>query len=669
MDMRVQGYENQVRLFLVLLVLFLVASGVVGLNVLYRSRALLLEEAESRITSASNAVQREMKEVGLPEQVLAASRGSDAAALSRVGAKLRDLARAYSIGSIEVLDLQGGILAATQPWRVGVVDPLAAQVAESSGGMLFAGGAVIREPSPGPDEDATDGEDGDYGADRGEVLVFMGLRGGPKGELEGGMQAGAAAPQLLLKTAHEVIGVRTVARQIRLLSWTQAIAGLVVLALMFLFVRWVLRPYRALRETAARIEARDTVAGAGDSDASHGAAGSKGMHVSDDPDDLISSFRGVIDKLKEQERELERMRMAADPSETTGGVSSLSERMLNGLTSGVMIVGAEGRITQLNPAGESILGRNRADVVGRDYAEVFALSPELLRILKDGVEAGRAHSREVVAYQTASDRGPAPAHLGVTISSLPGAVGRSSGAFCLFSDLTEIRGLQERVRLKENLAGLGTLSAGIAHEFRNSLATILGYSRLITRTGESEHAASIAREVESIGRIVDEFLRYARPAAIQATDWNPEAVLTEVARETARDLGRPGVTITVNGEWPRAIRADEGLLRQAFANLLRNALEAIPGEAGTVTVTGSVDDNGEVLRIEVADSGPGIPTEVLDRLFTPFVTTKQSGTGLGLALVQKAIVCHDGAITASNVDGGGACFAITLPTQSRGLPD
>src|SRR5262249_38452528 len=159
-------------------------------------------------------------------------------------------------------------------------------------------------------------------------------------------------------------------------------------------------------------------------------------------------------------------------------------------------------------------------------------------------------------------------------------------------------------------------------------------------------AAAIAREVQAIGRVVDEFLRYARPAAIQPTDWDPRAALAEVARETLRDLDRPGVTIALEGEWPPTIRADEGLLRQAFSNLLRNAVEAIPSAKGLVTVTAALEEDRTQMRIEVADSGTGIPPEVLERLFTPFVTTKQRGTGLGLALAQKAVVCHDGAISA-----------------------
>src|SRR5207247_4355254 len=133
-------------------------------------------------------------------------------------------------------------------------------------------------------------------------------------------------------------------------------------------------------------------------------------------EDLISSFKGVIDKLKDQERELERMRSASSP----GSPPALSREMLDGLTSGVLIVGQDGRIEQLNPAGESILGATRDRIVGCDYREVFATSPELLGILSDGLEAGRAHSREVVPYLAAGGRVRAPSPLGVTVSAVPG---------------------------------------------------------------------------------------------------------------------------------------------------------------------------------------------------------------------------------------------------------
>ena len=625
-EIRVQGYENQVKLFLLLLVLFLAAVGAVSLMVLTRAQDLLLEEAEVRVTAATRAVQRELN----VSELTAAAR--DPRAGASLVPRLRELARAYAITSIEVLDPDGTVLTGTEPWRLGIRDPLGAQVALSDMGSLGSGRAAIRESERGQD-------DPQYGKDRGEVFVFLELAG-----------AGAERP-LLLKAGHEVLGVRTVTRQIRMQAWTQAIAGALMLALVLLFVRWVLKPYRALRAAAARIDAPEA---------------SGNLASGDDPGELVSAFTGVIEKLKDQEVELERMRALG----SAGLPAAASQELLNGLTSGVMILGADGRIEALNPAGLAILGASRDRILGRDFRDVFGSSPGLVEVLKDGVERGRSRSREVVAYVPGEgDPGP-PAHLGVTISAIPSGAGRPSGAFCLFSDLTEIRGLQERVRVKESLASLGQMSAGIAHEFRNSLATVLGYARLIGRepraSGElSEHAAAIVREVQSIGRTVDDFLRYARPAKLQSSRWDPRTVIEEVARETARADGRAGIAIAIAGQWPESIRADEALLRQAFGNLLRNALEAIPSDAGLVTVTGTLEEGGDQLRIEVADSGTGIPPEVLQRLFTPFVTTKSRGTGLGLALAQKAIVSHDGEISARNSAGGGASFVVSLPLLGR----
>ncbi len=613
MDLRVQGYENQVKLFLVLLVLFLVAVGVVSLNALGRTRTILLEETEARLVTATRAALRELE---ADPQALVSFESPGRA--SQAVAALREAARRHAIASLEIVDPRGHVVASTEPWRVGIVDPDAVTEREGAAAAERTEGAIVRErPALAGSDDEGDGA-------LSETLVLLPLS--------------SSRSKTLLKAGHQSVAMSVVARQIRLLSWTQAIAGLVTLLLALLFARWVLRPYRALKETAAQLQPSSPSPSAG----------------RDDPDDLVASFRGVILKIKGQEAELERMRTASSQ-----GSGALTQEMLDGLTSGVLILEADSRVKALNPAGEAILGRSRADLLGHPVQEIFAASPELLALLLDGVRLGRAHAREVVACARPS---LPPAHLGVTVSALPSANGGTGGAFCIFSDLTEIRGLQERVRLKENLAGLGEMSAGIAHEFRNALATILGYARLLAREAgpAAEHGAAIAREVEGVGRIVDEFLRYARPARLQLSSWDPRAVIEDVAREAQRDAGRASVRIEVDGAWPPIIQADEALLRQAIQNLLKNALEATP-EGGTVRVTGAHDPARGLVRVQVQDAGSGFPPEVLQRLFTPFVTTKPRGTGLGLAMAQKAVICHDGAIDVVNGERGGACVTVMLP--------
>jgi PAS domain S-box-containing protein len=340
-----------------------------------------------------------------------------------------------------------------------------------------------------------------------------------------------------------------------------------------------------------------------------------------------------------------------------GGSSPGSqESFLGSLSSGVLILETSGTVAALNPAGASILGLNAAEASGRSVQTLFASSPELVSLLVDALRHGRGKSREVVSHRLPTGRS---VHLGVTVSSPPGG---GAGALCLFSDLTEIRGLQERVLLKENLARVGQLSAGIAHEFRNSLATILGYARLSTKEGNdaSGNAQAIIREVQAMGRVVDDFLRYAAPARLQRSDLDLRVMLQEIGRESIRP-GDEGVSVVLEGEWPEKIQGDEGLLRQALTNLVRNAVEAAGSAAGArcVTIRGRRDGGAAV--IEISDTGPGFPEAVLSRPFTPFVTTKERGTGLGMALAQKIVVSHDGSIEAANPNGGGARVTVVLP--------
>ena len=270
-------------------------------------------------------------------------------------------------------------------------------------------------------------------------------------------------------------------------------------------------------------------------------------------------------------------------------------------------------------------------------------------------------SREMVPYRRRDGK---EIHLGVGLSPVMRESGELRGLVCLLSDLTEIRHLRERVALKENLAQLGELSAGIAHEFRNSLAAIQGYARLIARHSEGdarEMAGSIVKEVQGIGKVVEDFLQFARPAPLNLSEVDLRGLLEDLAREMSVPEGPGPFRVVVEGEFP-PIPGDEPLLRQAFHNLIRNARQAMNGRGIQVTIRGSREEDGS-LKIEVADDGPGIPPEVLPRIFTPFFTTRPGGTGLGLPLVQRTIVSHDGTIDVASQVGRGTRVLIRLPSH------
>jgi signal transduction histidine kinase len=266
------------------------------------------------------------------------------------------------------------------------------------------------------------------------------------------------------------------------------------------------------------------------------------------------------------------------------------------------------------------------------------------------------------------DRGAS--HIGATVSPLFDEGGKLLGAICLFTDLTAVKELEEQLRLKESLAAVGELTAGIAHEFRNGLATIHGYSKLLDLDALPDvyrpYVEGIRAEAESLGQVVTNFLNFAKPAQLTPSRVDLRTICERSAEELRAEARALGGDITVRGEFG-AIEGDEVLLRQAFTNLIRNAVEACADAslAPVVVVRSEIDSGQKVMRIAVDDSGPGIAPAARERVFRPFFTSKRNGTGLGLALVQKIIVFHNGRITVGSSPLGGASLQISLPIGSK----
>ena len=378
---------------------------------------------------------------------------------------------------------------------------------------------------------------------------------------------------------------------------------------------------------------------------------------------MAASMQGVIQQLREQEKELERLhRVEKDRAEQT---ERLSEEVTRNMPAGLVVVNATGIISSSNPAAEQVLGIR--GLAFRRYSEALGASPELTALIAECLASGKIFRREEVEHvPPAGDT----RHLGVTISPIRRGEGKISGAICLLTDLTELAALQQRMQLKENLAALGELSAGIAHEFKNALATISGYAQMIrSESSEAEaldYSERILEQTRNITHVVTEFLKYARPLEIPDERVALESLVERVVAEVGE--ANPQVTIQWEGEFEEA-GGDEGLLRQALLNLARNAAEAcaLSKGGGFVTVRGEVahGDGAGSQRISIADNGPGIPMNVLPKLFRPFFTTKAKGTGLGLAVVQKVIVQHGGQVEVRNRPEGGAEFIVTLPLPRR----
>lgn len=345
----------------------------------------------------------------------------------------------------------------------------------------------------------------------------------------------------------------------------------------------------------------------------------------------------------------------------------LSDEIIASLTSGLLVVGNDHQVRTLNPSGRRLLGM--AETGDRtELGDVLrgAAAP-LAAVIEECLSSGHPIRRRQVQLPS---RGGLVTHLGVSVS--PIGAGSAHGVICLFSDLTDIMELEEQLRLKDSLAQVGELTAGIAHEFRNGLATIHGYSRLLEldklAVEMRPYVQGIRDETDALGAVVRNFLNFAKPAELVMGTVDVRTVVDRAADEIRSETVASGGTVAVRGTFAQ-ILGDEVLLKQAFSNLCRNALEACLDAHLTpaIVLEGTVDRAQSTLRVAVIDNGPGVDPAVAARIFRPFVTTRARGTGLGLALVQKIVVTHNGRVAVQPEPTGGTRFTVTLPLpEDRG---
>ncbi len=378
----------------------------------------------------------------------------------------------------------------------------------------------------------------------------------------------------------------------------------------------------------------------------------------------LEAYHGVIQRLKEQEQELVRLR--AEASARASATENMSAVVLTNLTSGVLLFNNMGIVQQANQAARTILGY--ASPLGLHARDIFrtvtALRLEngehhstgiaLMQAVQIAIGQGTPFRRMEADYRTPSGENRV---LGITLSPVKGLTGEGLGAACLVSDLTQITALEREARTRQNMAALGEMSAGIAHEFKNSLATISGYAQMLATSEDAsarDFGQRIRNETENLTRVVSDFLAFARgPQTISRVPVELTPLLEECAGETGVELHiSDGANVVLSG--------DRTALRQAIANLFRNSVEA-KGTDVRVEVSAVVKDG--IAEIRVKDNGPGIPRDVLEKIFIPFYTTKPNGTGLGLALVHRIVSDHGGKVTVVSGQEG-TTFILSLPAAN-----
>ncbi|MDP3039705.1 MAG: ATP-binding protein, partial [Deltaproteobacteria bacterium] len=258
--------------------------------------------------------------------------------------------------------------------------------------------------------------------------------------------------------------------------------------------------------------------------------------------------------------------------------------------------------------------------------------------------------------------------LSLSAAPLKDETGREMGLVLLLRDLREIRDLQEKVRRSERLASLGRLAAGVAHEIRNPLSSIRGFAqyfmrRLKGQEEEQRYASIMVKEVDRLNRVISELLDFARPKEPHREPHTLEEIFESSLKLLKPELASKGVTVEKSYE-PNLpiVRVDRDQLSQVFLNLFLNSLESIEGKGRImVSLKQIIDPPG--VNVVIADTGRGIPSEDLGKVFEPFFSTKRKGTGLGLAIVHQIVEGHGGNIAVDSQEGMGTTFRITLPVS------
>jgi two-component system sensor histidine kinase PilS (NtrC family) len=336
---------------------------------------------------------------------------------------------------------------------------------------------------------------------------------------------------------------------------------------------------------------------------------------------------------------------------STGQVAFLqafSDRIIHSLGTGLITTDSDGRIYLFNRAAEEITGIGADDALHMKVYEVF---PGMLR----GADSAR--------FEISTTRKDGVTlNLRFSVSPVMIDEKNTAGYVWCFDDVTELRVLERQIRQKEQMAAIGAMSAGIAHEIRNPLASIAGSFNLLRAElslsqDQRQLAEIITRETERLNRTITEFLGYARPRTPNRTPVDLAALISETV-QLMRNSSEVRHEHRIE-TWLRSVtvEVDESMMRQVFYNLASNAFKAMP-EGGTLTIT--LEGRNETAQIRFEDTGTGLGDDELKRLFVPFNSSFKNGTGLGLPIVYQIVNAHNGAISVRSQKGIGTTVIIDL---------
>lgn len=446
-------------------------------------------------------------------------------------------------------------------------------------------------------------------------------------------------PILTIRVIVSSVLLRTaITPQVTSLAAVSTLSLLASIILAFLYSNVVLR---SLERLSARIES--IAAGKPEQDTQKGGREAKEFADMQSKLDLLSQqFRGAREDVHHLRNNI--------------------ERMLERLEEGVLLFGPDGRLVRLSHSAERMLGANREQVLGKPLAEMFPEETPIGKLIATAVERRRAVRDMTVTLERAE---MAPVRLLVNVELLESAPGDGRySALITIRDVETRRQLRSQLDISTRLAAISRLTGGVAHEIKNPLNAIALHLELL-RGRMHEHDLDqrelnvIASEIARLDRVVKTFLDFTRPVELKPRDVDLVELSRQVASLVWPQAERLGVMVRFDpGEASATIRGDEDLLKQAVLNVVNNGIEAMKS-GGELQMR--VNREGEEVVLSIADTGPGIPAEVRDKIFNLYFSTKQKGSGIGLAMTFRIVQLHNAAIDYQSEAGRGTTFRLRFP--------
>jgi PAS domain S-box-containing protein len=413
------------------------------------------------------------------------------------------------------------------------------------------------------------------------------------------------------------------------------------------------------------------------------------VRAGDEIGELATTFNHMTNDLQAQQAALREANGELDAQlREVSNLERYNARVLASMTNGVVTLNMEGYIVKWNDMAARITGYSVAEVEGRLCRELFASNPTFMRLLLDGIQGKGVWWERGVSFMRPDGR---EVPLEINTSLLEDDTGQTTGLLGIFRDLSLVRELEQRLRRADRLAAVGRMAAMVAHEIKNPLVALKTFVDMVPR--RAKDPAFIARfqdivpkEVDRVNAIMEDLLELSRPPRISPRPLDVQEVLTRCVALYEQQASERHITIVQELAPALAhVRADPEYLLRALGNLTINAIQAMTA-GGTLTIrtgcgvpwqstlaetTAHVDEDSAAstaqpfVFIAVADTGTGMTPDQLDSLFTPFFTTKEKGTGLGLALTHKIIEEHQGYLHVESRFGVGSIFTVLLPAYSE----